>query len=479
MSRVFLNPKEGFVWGKSPELRDAHLYSASPFVNVPGATNFFAVPIQCYFGLKTFLQAQRTKDRETKYDAIVKTVGAPFNLINAAGQLADYGTKAKVYKTTKFLKVFANVTAIFGLVVCAIEMALTARDLKRNNALLKLVRKPGTLEEKLTRVFKRYFQVKAEHPEQLLAKKVCLAKRVRKWLVSEIDNNLPRILADLKSDDPVKKAKAMHDGQLILDHLLIQTDKHLLFNLVAMASLIITVAGLSLLLAKGAKASTPIVLAGFAVGAVGFVLHKSLMDCVGVKFKWKKTFPESLRKSVFLIGQVAKRGFATLTRQPKPLKQVWKKDKAPALPWATQTEKLLPAQSPLLQPSEDHPLPLPQPPESCTLQAKKPVDAAPQEKLSRSQDKVQSLASLAKQAHALAQTSAQYVRPHQCKPPRREQKSRAHFLHRQIEDPSASQEPSTKVPFRGVVDVLFLAQIRRDLDHLQALISHFRTHREH
>lgn len=478
MSSLILN-RSGYVWKQTPELKDAHLYSAPPFVNVPGATNLITEPIQLYFGVKTLVQARRTKDTETKYDALVKSIGAPFNLANAAGQIAEYGSNAKVFKIGKMMKVFAKITAIFGIVVCSVEMALTVRDIRRNNKLLKLIDKPGTLEETLERIFKKFFQVKTTHPQKLLATKVRLAKRVRKWLVLEMDKNLPRILKGLKSKDPLVKAQAIHDGQLILDQLRQQTEKHAVFNAIALTSLIVTALGLALFLAYGTKTSTPFVLTGFGIGALGYVAHKGMMDNRGLTFEGKKAIPEFIRKKAFQLAELANRCFRKITCQKKPKKWEWKADKMPTFKWANKTEIQQPALSPQLQQSVALPPPSLQPRELCTHQGRKPVGEALQGKPSHFPSKHPFPSSRAQQALSPAQALGQSGLQRQYTPLRKAQRSQVHCLQRQKVGPSGSQKPLKASPFHGVVDEPFLAQIRQDLDHLQELISQCRKHMAH
>lgn len=130
----------------------------------------------------------------------------------------------------------------------------------------------------------------------LTVKKNKLARRVRPWLAAELDKELPILLSLLNSANPHVRKRAVQRGEALFHKVKTQTDKKLFMSILGGITILLTLAGLALMLI-GAPYLLPLLLitAGGALSILSSVLHAGLMDNEGWKVTWSNAVPEFVK----------------------------------------------------------------------------------------------------------------------------------------------------------------------------------------
>jgi hypothetical protein len=130
----------------------------------------------------------------------------------------------------------------------------------------------------------------------LIVSQISLSKRLRPSIVRELATNLPALLKDFSSKDPLVQKKAVEESSRLLSFLDTQSKKNALLHTIGLTAVIITLIGFCILIPGGPfLPALLLILIGFSIGIGRYIFEKSVLDESGWQCDLGKSIPSWLR----------------------------------------------------------------------------------------------------------------------------------------------------------------------------------------
>jgi hypothetical protein len=321
----------------------------------PGLSQLFFAPLTIIYTIPEFIRASSKGDMEGTLDAILRLSRANFSFAYAFMMASSYATQFFSLYEISFVKQIHTLSCpILGIVLSTLEMLyegwslIKIREFKNQFHVIDLSTshkkaskstKNKLLKKDIKFLNRQYLKVNSNEkvkienyiqkkfknePYQwenkfneisdtfLKIKKSDLARRVRPWLVEEIDQRLPKVLENIKDPNPEVRKKAIERAKELMTQLDTQCQKRILIHLLGLLALTFTMAAFILAIA-GAPFLT--VTLFFVVAAIiGFSRYtfaKGYLDSRGWKFRVENFPPEWVMKLYYKFYEMQQRKLLT------------------------------------------------------------------------------------------------------------------------------------------------------------------------
>ncbi len=267
--------------------------------NIPGTGNLLTLPLDIISSIQSIKGAIACKDKQSLFDATIRTVGLPFNAVNSIGQNIEVGIQSGLLPNDRF-NAFAKITVIFGIILCLIELVIEGLHIFRQRKFLKKLNAQPSLEQKMRWISKKYLEVDESKKQ---AKLIKLSRLIRPFAADQVRKELP-ILFKRYYD---KKSFWGHfDGDKwatkVVSLIETQSEKRITFHTLGILTLIITLIGLTLSVTScNPWIGNAFTITGLVMGLNRYALHKGYYDQEGWTFHWNKLIPNWIPRALMIL----------------------------------------------------------------------------------------------------------------------------------------------------------------------------------